>query len=77
VNEELEFARAKNRFCHAKSIFINLDSRDSFMELSQKISYALAAFALASAILAGMGLHFGAHFGTHIGVFEIGGGTDR
>jgi hypothetical protein len=47
--------------CHAKRKFINLDFKDSFMELDQKVKYALLAFAIGSFVLAGLGLHLGAH----------------
>lgn len=42
------------------------------MEIEQRIKYAFAAFAIASAILAGLGFHSGAH----LNVFEIGGRGD-
>lgn len=42
------------------------------MELDQKIRYAIVAFALASLVLAGVGLHSA----MHLKVLEIGGGAD-
>ncbi len=45
------------------------------MELDQKVRYALVAFALTSAILAGLGIHTG-QLGMHLKALEIGGGMD-
>ncbi len=42
------------------------------MELDQKVRYALLALAVASVVLAGLGLHAGAH----LRVLEGGGGAD-
>jgi hypothetical protein len=43
------------------------------MNFDQKIKYALLAFTITTAILAGMGLHAGVH---HIGILEKGGRGD-
>jgi len=45
------------------------------MEIDQKVRYALIAFALASAVLAGLGLHTG-HLGLHLRALEGGGNAD-
>lgn len=42
------------------------------MELDQKVKYAMLAFAVASAILAGLGLHAG----IHAKALDFGGGAD-
>ena len=58
--------------CHAKRILISKCFTRYFMELDRKVRYAMLALAVASAVLAGLGLHAGVHYG----VMEKGGVVD-
>ena len=73
LNGTLEFAWVEMPINHAYGRFINLDFKSMFMELDQKVRYAMIAFAAVSVVLAGLGLHAAAG---HLKALEMSGVSD-